>query len=361
MRLGLRLGVRLRGEPQNVKCQTGRRVDIPRGICHVPGVQKLFSLGAALAAALLCGSARAADWPNWRGPNHNGVSTETGWISQWPADGPKPLWKASVGTGFSSITVANGRAYTVGNRQESDTVWCFDAATGSNLWQYTYPSPLAANLYEGGPSASPTLDEGRVYIFSKSGLLYCLDAEKGGVIWETNAAAALGAEAPKWGFASSVLVQGNLLILDIGSNGAALDKNTRRVIWSSGKGPCGYSTPAPCVFEGRPAVVIVCAQDVFGVDARSGRQLWSRPWKTLYDLNIADPIVAGADVFVSSAYDHGAAFPGSAPRGRRQTSKLPLRSFGKTKICAITSTRAFWLAAVSMGWMGTSILWAMGT
>src|ERR1039458_9926315 len=78
--------------------------------------------------------ARAADWPNWRGPDHNGISSETGWVAQWPAGGPKHLWTAPVGTGFSSIAAARGRACTAGNREETDTVWCFDAVTGSNLW-----------------------------------------------------------------------------------------------------------------------------------------------------------------------------------------------------------------------------------
>jgi outer membrane protein assembly factor BamB len=261
---------------------------------------------ALSAWILLSLPAAAADWPNWRGPDHNGVSPETGWISKWPADGPRQLWKASVGTGFSSIAVAKGRACTVGNRQDVDTVYCFDAETGSNLWKYSYACPADPNLYEGGPSATPALDGDRVYAVSKKGGLYCLDAEKGAVVWSKNVAGEAGAALPMWECAGSALVRGNLIILDIGAAGVALDKNTGQVVWSSGKESGGYSTPVPASFDGTPAVVIVSWQTVFGVEIKSGRQLWSLPWKTQFNLNIADAIVSGDDVFVSSGYDRGA-------------------------------------------------------
>ena len=261
----------------------------------------------ALAAVVILGApARASDWPNWRGPLHNGVSSETNWLSQWPADGPKVLWKASVGAGFSSITVANGRAYAAGNRQDSDTIWCFDAATGSNLWKYSYPSPLDPNQYEGGPSATPTIDEGRVYMFSKKGGLYCLDAETGRIIWFVNVPIAVSAASPFWGYAGSVLVQGNLLILNVGSRGAAVDKTAGTVAWSTGTETAGYSSPVPFSFLGIPSAVIVSAQAVSCTDVKSGRQLWSRPWKTMYGLNITDPVISGNTVFVSSGYNLGA-------------------------------------------------------
>ena len=113
--------------------------------------------------------ARAADWPRYRGPNLDGISTETGWSVDWPATGPKQLWKTNVGIGFSSISVADGRAYTMGNRDNQDTVYCFDAASGQVLWKHSYPSKLDPKYYDGGPSATPTIDAGRVYTLSKEG------------------------------------------------------------------------------------------------------------------------------------------------------------------------------------------------
>jgi len=264
-------------------------------------------LTLALAAGLLVGgAARGSDWPNWRGPLHNGVSTETNWNAKWPATGPPVLWRASVGTGFSSVSVAKGRAYTAGNQTNLETVWCFDAATGSNLWKYSYSCPVDANMYEGGPSATPTVDEGRVYMLNKKGGLFCLDAESGKIQWYVNVPVAISALAPTWGYAGSVLVQSNLLILNVGSHGAAVDKTNGSIAWSSGADQCGYSSAAPFNFMGIPSVVIISAQTVFGVDVKTGHALFSRPWKTEYDLNIADPIVSGVDIFVSAGYGHGA-------------------------------------------------------
>ncbi len=198
------------------------------------------------AAAVVCAvTASGADWPNFRGPNHDGISSETGWIAKWPAEGPKQLWKASVGTGFASIAVAGGRAYVMGNLAETDTVYCFDAETGKPVWKYSYPAALDPKMHEGGPGATPTVDGGRVYTASKQGLVFCLDAAKGQLIWSNNAASLVGAGVPNWGFAASVLVQDNLLILDMGGSGAALDKSNGQVVWSSAKEAGGYATPLP--------------------------------------------------------------------------------------------------------------------
>ena len=108
----------------------------------------------ALISALACAAALAQgeDWPNWRGPNHDGISAETGWIPKWPAKGPKQPWKAAVGVGFSSVAVSQGRVYTMGNQRDTDTVFCFDADTGKTLWKKSYSCPAAANYYEGGPA-----------------------------------------------------------------------------------------------------------------------------------------------------------------------------------------------------------------
>jgi outer membrane protein assembly factor BamB len=103
----------------------------------------------------------AGDWVRWRGPDLNGISSETGWLAKWPDDGPKRLWKAKVGTGFSSVSVANGKVYTLGNSgrgkgEEKDTVFCFDAATGKAIWSHAYEAKLDPKYYDGGPSGTPT-------------------------------------------------------------------------------------------------------------------------------------------------------------------------------------------------------------
>src|ERR1041384_4837906 len=125
----------------------------------------LTAFWAVVFVGAILSKAQADDWPHWRGPDYNGVSKETGWSTKWPAEGPKRLWKAAVGIGFASVSVSNGRAYTTGNKGNTDSVFCFDAKTGGVVWKYSYPARLDPKYYEGGTSATPTVDGDRVYTF----------------------------------------------------------------------------------------------------------------------------------------------------------------------------------------------------
>lgn len=263
-----------------------------------------LALAIFLAAAA---TLRAEDWPNWRGPNHNGISTETGWRAQWPADGPPRLWKASVGTGFSSMAVAQGRVYTMGNRADADSVFCFDAETGKLIWKQSYACPTEPLFYEGGPSATPTVDGDHVYTLSRQGGLFCFRADNGKIVWSKNVTSELGMAIPQWGFSSSALIEGNLLLLNVGSFGAAFDKSTGKVLWTTGTDKSGYSTPLPCSFDGTSAIVLTTSSGLAGVDAATGKKLWQYLWKADYSLNVPDPVLAGNCVFFSSWYAHSGA------------------------------------------------------
>jgi outer membrane protein assembly factor BamB len=276
----------------------------------IKGTHRILSFRPFVFAAVTCSllsaaPLRAADWPRWRGPDANGISKETGWQSNWPDEGPKRLWKASVGTGFSSITVSQNRAYTMGNSDDADTVYCFDATTGATIWKHSYPSKLDPKYYEGGTSATPTVDGDRVYTMSKTSEMFCLDAAKGTVMWSRNIREATGAAVPTWGFAGSALVQGDRLILNIGKAGTALDKQTGKVLWTSGTNICGYATPVPFTSGKEQRVAIFSWQTLEVVRVADGKSIWSHPWKTLYDINASDPIIAGDQVFISSGCGHG--------------------------------------------------------
>ncbi len=266
---------------------------------HAP----LFSLTALLTSLVL--SSTAADWPNFRGPDHNGISKETGWASQWSNGAPKQLWKAKVGLGFATLSVSNGRVYTTGNASDTDTVFCFDADTGKTLWKNSYPAPRDAKYYEGGTSATPTVDGDRVYTISKRGILHCLGAADGKVVWTNNLQQELGAKIPEWGFAGSFYIEGDLAILNFGTAGTALDKRTGKVVWTSGTDVSGYSTPMPVDAGGERAVILAVKQDVVAVKIKDGKELWRFPWKTQYDVNAPTPILSGSKVFISSGYNHG--------------------------------------------------------
>lgn len=262
-----------------------------------------FRLSTALI--ILAVAANADDWPRWRGPDANGISKETGWSAKWAAEGPKRLWKANVGIGFASFVVSKDRMYTMGHASDTDTVYCFDATTGAGVWKHSYASKLDPKNYEGGPSATPTVSGERVYTFSKRGVIHSLDAAKGTESWSKDLMGELKAQMPTWGFAGSVLIEGDLALVNIGSAGAGLDKKTGKVVWSSGTEESGYSTPVPFDAGGERAVILAIKQHVVAVRVKDGKELWRFPWKTQYDVNAADPIIAGNKVFVSSGYNHG--------------------------------------------------------
>ena len=267
-----------------------------------------FSLSLIAAAALCCAGARGADWPSFRGPNHNGISSETGWLVKWPAAGPKPLWKASLGLGYASITIAQGRAYASGNTGETATLCCFDAETGRNVWKFSCANQILNDYSKpkgmGGTSGAATVEGNRVYIMSGNGCLFALDAQSGAVVWSNNLVAELGLVKPHWGFTTSPLVQDNLLVVDAGASGTAVDKATGKVVWTSDKATSGYSTPVPCSFNGTPAVAILSADAAYGVETKSGKPIWSFPFKS--QINIADVVVSGNDFFMSAGYNKGA-------------------------------------------------------
>jgi len=130
-------------------------------------------------------SLNAADWPNWQGPNYNGISSETEWD---PDKIGNLIWKEQVGVGFAGVSVSEGRLYTLGHdgkrRDGSETVYCFDAKTGKKIWSDTYKAELLPNLHEGGPTATPTVHLGKVYTLGKDGKFKSYNAKNGKKLWE---------------------------------------------------------------------------------------------------------------------------------------------------------------------------------
>jgi len=266
----------------------------------------------AAAAALLAGSAAGAglssaasaeedDWPHWRGPNRTGISGET-------LGGPiSARWKADVGIGFSSMAVAKGRVVTLGNANDTDTVFCFDAEKGDVLWKHSYASDLGDKYFEGGTTHTPTIDGDRVYTIGRWGDVFCFDLATGKIAWSANLVKDAGFPPPSWGFGGSPLVHENLLVLNVGDAGVALDKTTGKIVWKSGAQECGYSTPLPLRRGGETLVLIGSAKSYVAVNAKTGAEVWRVKWITQYGVNAADPIVDGDKMFLSTGYGKGAA------------------------------------------------------
>lgn len=259
-------------------------------------VTSILSLGTLSSIA----PAHAEDWSQWRGPNRNGASTE----STWNASSPRKVWQASIGQGYSSIAVARGKVYSVGNNGSSDTVFCFDANKGGVIWKRSYP--CGAGDYE-GPRATPVLDGNRVYTLSREGQALCLDADTGRVIWQKGLAQSVRAPMPIWGFAGSVLIDGNTAYYNINGGGTAVDKNTGRLLWTSEVSEAGYSSPIIYTIAGQRVLVIMSSVGLVGINPTNGRKIWSYGWDTPNKVNAADPIAVGDSLFISSGYDKGCA------------------------------------------------------
>lgn len=219
------------------------------------------------------------------------------------ASGVKTVWKVELGNGYSAVSIANGKVYTMGNRDNTDFVYCLDLATGAEKWKQSYS--CKGGDYP-GPRATPFIDGKVLYTVSYQGQVHCLDANTGAVKWMKDMASELKAQPPGWGHAASPVVEGKMLLLNACRSGVALDKNTGAVIWASDADKCGYATPVVHENKGKKCVAIFGAKALYDVDLLSGSVLWSYKWETSYDVNAADPIIiSGTRAFISSGYDRG--------------------------------------------------------
>lgn len=243
----------------------------------------------------------ADDWPNWRGSNYDAISKETNWNAA-ALDNPVIAWKAEIGTGFSTICVANGKAYTSGNiNNDTDVIYCFDAITGNEQWTYKYPEPLTPNNYEGGVNTTPTVHDGKVYTLSKTGKVFCLDATTGKEVWKRK----LSAGKPRWGFAGSPVIVDDLVIYNVGASGTALKKADGSPAWKSEDEKAGYASAVPFARNGTKYLAMFCQKSLKIVATETGNVVMSHEWETSWDVNAADPIISGDEIFITSGYGHG--------------------------------------------------------
>lgn len=243
-----------------------------------------------------------ADWPQFRGTDQDGVSRETDWNPRALANGAKVLWSAEVGAGYSSVSIQGDRLFTAGNRENQDVVVALSVRTGEVLWEYRYPCP--GGSYP-GPRATPATDGKAVYMFSREGLVLCLDAATGAVKWQTNLMREFGAGNLKWGFSGSPVIRNDKLIINAGEYGVVLDRHSGAKRWASPAGTGGYATPV-VVRDGKgDSIVLFGEKALYIVDLETGRQAGSYPWETRYDVNAADPIVRDGRIFISSGYGKG--------------------------------------------------------
>jgi outer membrane protein assembly factor BamB len=264
-----------------------------------------------LALSLAGGAVLAADWPQFRGPNRDGISKETGLLKAWPAGGPKVLWKTPVGEGFSHVVVAGGRLYTMAGDGGDEVAVAHDAATGKRLWRTVIDRKFMSDMGNGSRS-TPTVDGGLVYVLSASGKLAALDAKSGKKVWGHDLDEEFSARPPQWGVSTSPLVEGNLLLVAAGGHGGklavAFDKKTGKVVWTSESDKPGYAAPIAITVGGVRQVIFFTGSSLSALSPANGKLLWRQPWRTDWDVNAATPIFLPPDkLFVSSGYGVGAA------------------------------------------------------
>jgi outer membrane protein assembly factor BamB len=280
--------------------------------------------GAVVAAVVVLALAGEASmqttsaWPQWRGPNRDGHSLETGLLQQWPAGGPPLAWKAAgAGAGYSSMVSSGGRLYTLGARAGTEYVVAFDAASGRKLWEVPN-GRLYTNDRGDGPRSTPTLDGDRLFVLGASGDLSALQAADGKAVWSVNVFTQFGGRNPRWGLSESPLVAGDRVLVNAGGPDAsivALEKRTGKVLWRSQSDEAGYSSAVLHTVGGIEHAIFFTGQRAVGVDVRDGRLLWSYDKVANRVANIATPIVRGDRVFLSSDYGTGAALLRLQPSG----------------------------------------------
>jgi outer membrane protein assembly factor BamB len=272
----------------------------------------LWVIAAVAVVTIWAVTAFAADWPQFLGQARNGSSAETGLLTQWPAGGPPLVWKiAGLGEGYSDVSVAQGRIFTMGQNGPDEFVVALDAATGKSLWQVTITNQAYSEGHGNGPRGTPTVDGDKLYAEAADGTLVCLEVQTGKKIWGLNFQKDFRAAQPHWAYSESPLVEGENLIVTPGAPDAtivALDKNNGKVVWKSPVGDtAGYSSPIVAQVGDIRHFIQLTAQGVVGVRASDGKLLWRYDKVANHTANIATPIYRDPYVFVSTEYGVGCA------------------------------------------------------
>jgi len=272
--------------------------------------------------------ASGADWSQWRGPHRDAVSTEQGLLSEWPESGPKLVWQADgLGSGHSSLAIADGRIFTLGDRAGGQHVIALSLEDGSELWSARLGSPHESGRGRGGPRGTPTVDGDRVYAIGTDGELVCLSAATGAEQWRRSLPGDFGGQMmSRWKFSESPLVDGGRLVFTPGASDAfmvAVDKGSGKELWRTkvpelgpnGKDGAGYSSIVVSHAGGVRQYVQLAGRGVVGVRASDGEYLWSYNRVANDVANVTTPIISNDLVFVSTGYQTGSALLRLEARG----------------------------------------------
>jgi outer membrane protein assembly factor BamB len=226
-----------------------------------------------------------------------------------PAGGLKTMWRTPIGPGFSGISVAAGRVYTMDKPKEpadTERILCLDAASGQTVWEHRYTAKYGDLDYGKGPRCTPTVLDGRVYTLGAVGHVVCLDANSGELIWKLDLVRDFKAQQPTWGFAASPVIHGQKVLIHAGMDrGAylAVDRTTGKEIWRGGPDPTGYGTPIVIQRAGRDELIGWTPEHVIGLSLSDGKEFWRVPYKVTYGVSMATPVFHNNTVVVCGYWD----------------------------------------------------------
>lgn len=264
--------------------------------------------------------ATAGDWPQILGPNRNGAAQNESLADRWPADGPQVEWSKSVGSGFAGVAVSGETAVLFHRQGDDEIVQTYNAATGREGWSTSFDSDYVPSFNpDSGPRATPLIHEDRVYVYGARGTLACLNMTNGSIVWERDTYADFSSKRPSkgeppegyFGFASSPILEGDRLLLNIGGkDGAgivAFNADTGKTLWTTTDEKASYSSPVAATIGGRRHVIFAARLNVVSVDPKDGRVLFSFPFGRLGPaVTAANPTVLGDSVFITGSYNFGA-------------------------------------------------------
>jgi outer membrane protein assembly factor BamB len=252
-----------------------------------------------------------AYWTDYRGPNRDGHYRQTPIRTDWPEEGLPELWRQTVGGGYASMTVANGRIFTIEQRRDSEVVAAYDLNTGGELWTHSWPARFEESMGGPGPRATPTWDAGKVYALGATGEFHVLEAATGKLVWKKNVLEETSTSNLQWAMAASPLIVDGKVIVQPGGRGASIvayDKLSGEPVWKSLSDKSSYTSPAVVTLLGRRQILTVTAERMVGLAIEDGSLLWEFPWFTSGGGNISQPLVVDdGHVFIAAGYGHGAA------------------------------------------------------
>jgi outer membrane protein assembly factor BamB len=280
-------------------------------------MRRIILLAAAVIGSFSSLAAEAAphDWPQWRGPNRDDLTTETGLLQDWPEGGPERVWLfEDCGFGYAGCSIVDGVLFTMGGRPTGDgaekqcQLIALDANTGKELWHVDL-GPMYENDWGGGPRSTPTVENGLVYALGARGTLVCVHAKDGSEVWRTHLQDELKGTEPQWGYSESVLLDGDkLLCTPGGAEGAiaAFDKATGKVLWRTKEldDTAHYSSILAVDINGEPQYVQLLEKRLVGISPVDGRVLWQSEFPGRVAV-IPTPVVQGNKVFGTAGYGAG--------------------------------------------------------